>query len=179
MPNQSEFEIVQVPVNLNGSLSVRVPKNMHRAEVERLAIERFNAKIAQPFHVGETVETFARFEGEAWGEIGNAKVGNLEFEVRHDSKTGVSGAMVGLSPAPGTFGATSLRSRVTAYVSRHAVFFTARSPQTDEENMLVAIQIVEGELTACLMDPASCQSEGEASTSDVYMRYPDLVSRVN
>lgn len=70
MPNQSELEIIQVPVNLNGSLSVRVPKNMHRAEVERLAIERFSATIAKPFHIGENAESHARFEGEAWGEVG-------------------------------------------------------------------------------------------------------------
>lgn len=179
MPNQSELEVIQVPVNLNGSLSVRVPKNMHRVEVERLAIERFSARISNPFHIGENAESHARFEGEAWGEVGNAKVGNLEFEVRHDSKTGVSGAMVALAPAPGSFGASSLRARVTAYVSTNAVFVTARSPQNDDERVMVAIQIVEGELTAFLMDPESANAEGESNSSDVYMRYPNLVSRVN
>jgi hypothetical protein len=178
MSATTEFQEVEVAVNLNGKMKLRLPRSMHRDEVEKLAIERLNARLAQPFHVGESMDTRAQFEGEAWGDRGTARVGNLEFEVRHDARSGVSGAMVGLAPQPGSFGADTLRAHVTAYVSRDSVFITARRSQYDDEKVLVAVQILDGELTAMLMDPVSADDD-EVMSSDLYMRYPNFTQRVN
>lgn len=178
MTNSTQYEEVDVPVNLNGLIKVRVPSNMHRADVERLAIERFNARLSQPFHAGENADTRVHFEGEAWGDSGMAKVGSLEFEVRHDAKSGVSGAMVGMAPQAGTFGADSLRANITAYVSREVVFVTARNPHTDEEKIIAAVQIAEGDVTAFLMDPNKA-GDLDVQTSDLYVRFPGYCARMN
>lgn len=174
----SDYQEISVPVNINGVIKVRVPCSAHPGEMERIAIERLNARISQPFHIGEVMDSRAQFEGEVWSDHGNARVGNLEFEVRHDAHSGVSGAMVGLAPQAGAYGATSIRARITAYVSRESVFITARKPQTDDEQMLAAVQIVDGEVTAFLMDPAG-EEEGSIQTADIYVRYPDLIHQVN
>jgi len=150
---------------------------MHRDEAERIAINRFNSRLAQPFHLGESVDTSARFEGEAWGESGNAKVGDLQFEVHHNQSTGVSGAMVALAPADGTFGANRLRARVSAYVSRETVFITARKPHTDDEQVMAAVQIVDGELTAFLVNPEATDQPGQSA--EQFVRFPNYTTQVN
>lgn len=174
---ETEFQEVQVPVNLSGVMTLRLPTSMHRDEVERIAIDRFNSRIAQPFHLGESVDTSAKFEGEVWGESGTAKVGNLQFEVHHNQRTGVSGAMVALAPAKGTYGADRLRARVSAYVSRETVFITARKPHSDDEQVMVAVQIVDGELTAFLVNPEATDQPGQSA--EQFVRFPNYTTQVN
>lgn len=178
MTNSVEFQEVEVAVNLNGTIKLRLPANMNPAEAQKIAIERFQQRLHQPFHTGESLDSRAQFHGEVWGDSGNAKVGDLGFEVRHDQRTGVSGAMVGLAPAAGTFGADTLRARVTAYVSRESVFITCREPRSNEEKMIIAAQILNGELTGMLMNPTADQDD-DGMTSDLYFTYPGMTSRIN
>lgn len=174
---ETEFQEVQVPVNLSGVMTLRLPTSMHRGEVEGIAIERFNNRLAQPFFLGESVDISAKFDGEVWEDAGSTNEANHQFEVHHNQRTGVSGAMVALAPAKGSFGADRLRARVSAYVSRETVFITARKPHTDEEKVMVAVQIIDGELTAFLVDPSDPDQVGPCA--DQYVRFPDFTSQVN
>jgi len=56
------------------------------------------------------------------------------------------------------------------------VFITARKPHTDEEKVMVAVQIVDGELTAFLVKP---EDEQPGESPDQYVRFPDFTSQVN
>lgn len=173
---ETQFQEVRVPVNLSGEITLRLPTSMHRDEIERIAIDRFKTRLAQPFHMGESVDTSVRFEGEAWGNTGIATGGQLQFEMHHNQNTGVSSAMVALAPAKGTYGADRIRALVSAYVSRETVFITARKSHTTEEKVMVAVQIVDGELTAFLVN---AEDDRPGQSPDQFMRIPDFTYQVN
>lgn len=154
MQNDNDsFQTIEVPVNLNGVVRVRVPSHVHPADAEAMALEQFNARLNQPVPFGETGYCSYEFSGEAWSTKGQARVGNLEFEVRHDLALNVSGAMVALAPGAGQFGSDRLRARLTAYVSREAVYITGRKPGTDSEKVMVLVDIQDGEPTVNVMSP--------------------------
>lgn len=180
MSQNTDFEFIDVPVNLNGVMKVRVPRHYDKSQLQELAIDQFNKHIAQEIYLGESRNTSISFNGEAWSDTGLARVGNLEFEVRHDVALNVSGAMVGLAPPAGDFGADRLRARVTAYVSREAVYVTVRHPRNDAEKVLVAVTMSQGEPTVSVMDPdTSVDDDIEDQVPTVSVAFPGYACSIN
>ena len=178
--NADAFQTIEVPVNLNGTVKVRVPSHCHPEEVEKLALEQFKARLNQPVTFGESGYCSYEFRGEAWSTRGQARVGNLEFEVRHDMALNVSGAMVALAPAAGQFGADRLRARLTAYVSREAVYITGRKPGTDLEHVMVMVDIQDGEPTVNVMSPdGDDQFDADGSMPMVSVGFPGMCWNLN
>lgn len=73
--NDDAFQTIEVPVNLNGTVKVRVPSHCHPEEVEKLALEQFKARLNQPVTFGESGYCSYEFRGEAWSTRCEAPIG--------------------------------------------------------------------------------------------------------
>ncbi|HHH9441225.1 TPA: hypothetical protein ACP32N_003162 [Pseudomonas aeruginosa] len=174
------FQTIEVPVNLNGMMKVRVPRSCHPEDAEKLALEQFKTRLGKTIQFGESGYSSYTFSGEAWSTKGQARVGDLTFEVRHDIAEHVSGAMVAVAPAAGQFGADRLRARLTAYVSREGVFITGRKPGNDTEHVMVMVDIQEGEATVNVMSPTGDdQFEAAGQLPIVSVGFPNMCWSVN
>lgn len=147
-------QVIEIPVNMNGTLRVTVPAHMSQDEFREVALERFKQRLNAEVALGESgVATYA-FAGEVWGTEGQAQVGNLMFEVQHDLAQNISGAVVALKPRAGEFGANRYRSRVCAYVSEHEVYVTAADPQSGSERVLVTARMEGSDVMVHVMNPS-------------------------
>lgn len=180
LDHDDAFQTIEVPVNLNGMMRVRVPRSTHPEDAEKLALEQFKSRLSQTTHFGESGYRSYEFTGEAWSTKGQARVGELTFEVRHDLALQVSGAMVAVAPAAGQFGADRLRARLTAYVSREGVYITGRKPGNDSEHVMVMVNVQEGEATVNVMSPSGDdQFQAEGQLPIVSVPFPDMCWSVN
>lgn len=172
-------KVLDIPVNLNGILKVSVGDGISPEDIEALAVAAFTKMLRKDLKLGEGSGSTASFVGESWSTAGQARVGDLQFEVRHDLALQTSGAMVALAPAPGAYGANRYRAKVTAYVSREAVFITARDARTDGEKIMVAVTMESGEPTVSVMDP-NAEDEFSATHQPIYSTsFPGMSCSLN
>lgn len=177
--SDSAADFIEVPVNLNGVLRVRKPKNLTVAEASAMAVQAFQGQINRPHTFGESGQNGYVFEGNAWSTEGHARIGNLGIEVRHDVVMGVSGAMVALAPAEGAYGADRFRCRVTAYVTRDAAYITARDPRNDCERVMCLVNITDGDVTAHVMEPSGNDNHCDEVEPAVSVRFRNMCSALN
>lgn len=167
MSHVTSAQVIEIPVNMNGTLRVSVPCNMSAEEVQELALERFKRMLNEELLLGEAGEASCQFDGAVWGTEGQAQVGELMFEVQHDMALNVSGAAVALRPRDGEFGAKRYRSRVCAYVAEHEVYLTATEPSTGSERILVSARMEGGDVIVHVMNPSGEDAYSEAGLTPV------------
>lgn len=147
-------ETIEVPINLNGSLHVRVPRDMDARKVNEIATQLLNDILSQivaghPARQGVTLESV---DGECWVNEGQVLVGELAFEVDHDTARGTSCATVDLVPEEQAFGAHQYHARVTTVTEKNQVAITATNPRTGIEEPLVVVNIDHGDVVVHLWD---------------------------
>lgn len=111
MSNVTSAQVIEIPVNMNGTLRVSIPSNMCAEQVQELALARFKRMLHEELRLGEVGDAHCQFDGAVWGTEGQAQVGDLMFEVQHDMDLNVSGASVALRPRDGEFGQTVTAAR--------------------------------------------------------------------
>ncbi|RRV05454.1 hypothetical protein EGJ28_21180 [Stutzerimonas xanthomarina] len=180
MSHIAPAQVIEIPVNMNGTLRVNVPTNMSAEQVQGLALERFRRMLNEELLLGEAGEASCQFDGAVWGTEGQAQVGELMFEVQHDMALNVSGAAVALRPRDGEFGANRFRSRVCAYVAEHEVYVTAADPSNGSERVLVTARMEGGDVIVHVMDPSGDDAYMETGMTPIAsIPFPGLASALN
>lgn len=152
MPQETN-QTLEIPVNLNGVLRVKVPAHLNAEEFRALALQQFTQMLNSQVDMGESGEATFNFEADIWSTDGQANVADLLFDVQHDLNLNVTGAAVALRPKKGEFGANRYFSRLAAYVTEDDVYITARNPQNDLERVLVSVRMDSAVPTVHVMKP--------------------------
>lgn len=173
-------QVVEVPVNISGILTIKVPSNMCAKELTSIALQKLNRLLVEEIALGESAQACASFSGRACSPGLLVEECELMFEVQTDMSMNVTGAEVALKPRVGQFGAGRYRASITSYVSEHEVYITGRSPQSNGEQVLVMVRMDEGCPVVHVMDPRAEDAYGISGLAPVHsVPFPALAVALN
>lgn len=173
-------QIVEVPVNISGALTIKVPSNMCAKQVTSIALEKLSRMLEEEIAIGESAQASASFSGRACSPNLQVEECALMFEVQTDMSMNVTGAEVALKPRVGQFGVDRYRAFITSYVTEHEVYITGRGPQSDGERVLVMVRMDQGCPVVHVMDPIAEDAYGITGLAPVHsVPFPALALALN
>lgn len=147
--------VLESEVNMNGEISITHPAEITKQQADHIAIELIKQAIGRKLACKKTGVTVQMTEGEVWSSQGKVQVGNLFFEVEHDTARRCSAAKVDIEPEPDEFGSGLLRARIGAYVHPNMVYVTAEDPETGLEKTLAVTRFDGLDISCHLCEPAA------------------------
>ena len=140
----------EVSINLNGVLRLKKQDHLTDDEAEEIALKTIQELLSKPFSSENDEVSASLVDASVWGATGSVNVGNLFFDVLHDTENQTSCVLLDIKPEEGSFGSNRVRSQIKSYVTPYCATIAAMDNENDVEKPLVTVGFNDGQLSVFL-----------------------------